>query len=384
MHQFLEYDEPSDTEQSLSHTPIEEGSVVYSGEVRYSYQTSYPETRGIKKGLRRMQEYGLIPGSFVPTGTAFLEEKSNNILPALSHKDLHPPQYVKVRGGSVLLNPSPELRADILVSQCLFGVTGNSLVMESGSSAPITSPKSNFDSNITHLEIDNIPSLYEAESIARQVELVRSLTYDNPHYTSLTIGLPRAGYYLHALKPYTAGLLSPELTTAWFDAVDHRHELVLAALRKSLEFTNLPIRIETPLNGIEEVLRTTVLENRPIKLHPLLARLAISDSHWNTVLASSTPHDLYQLKGDFADAVEELRVPAEATYRIVVKSPKEEGTFELKDTLAKRADIESPIVALYSLPQIITKTPGIGLYQMKKIPTPEDIQRISKQYEHYE
>ncbi len=117
-----------------------------------------------------------------------------------------------------------------------------------------------------------------------------------------------------------------------------------------------------------------------MKLEPLLAKLALSDDLWKNILRTSTPDGIYQLKGDFADAVDELRVPSEANARLVIKSPKEEGTFELKDRLAERARLHAPIIAMYALPQIVTLSPGKGLYQMEQTPTLADTELTARHY----
>jgi len=245
----------------------------------------------------------------------------------------------------------------------------------------MTSPKSEFPTEVVDVKTDDQLSFYEIESIERQAQLVKTLIENNPTYISATIGLPRVGYYLHALKPYAAGMINPEHTIEWFDAVDRRFSIVLDAVRDSLDGL-LPVRVVTPLDEIDETLREIVSSGKPMELQPLLGKLAMSNGLWKNILQSSTPSDIYQLKGDFADAVDELRIPEAADARLVVKSPKEEGTFGLKDSLAARAGLKAPLIAMYTLPQIVTLAPGKGLYQMDKNPTTIDTQLITDQYPH--
>lgn len=377
---FLEYQLQNEDEDSLALAAIQNGESVFSGNTEFRYQDSYAITRGIKKGLNGFHSLGFIPESLEPTQDAFLEVASNNLLPGLSGDNVDLAQFVKFRGGTSVSGLDERLRTDILVSQCIFGVTGNRLTLEDGSMVPMTSPKSEFPTEVLEVDTDDKLSLYEIESIARQSKLVNALVENNSIYMSATIGLPRVGYYLHALKPYASGMISPEHALRWFDAVDRRFSIVLDAVRESLENT-LPIRVVTPLDEIDQTLRDIVGSGKEMKLEPLLAKLALSDNLWKNILQSSTPNGIYQLKGDFADAVDELRVPTDANARLVVKSPKEEGTFELQCALAKRAGIRAPVVAMYALPQVVTLSPDKGLYQMDKNPTSNDRRLISQQYQ---
>ena len=379
MKSLLEYQPQSESEDNLVPLTVTDGDSVFSGSTEFRLQESYAATRGIKKGLQRFQSLGFIPESLQPTGDAFLEVASNNLLPGIGIDDAITAQYIKFRGGTSVTEVDDPLKTDILISQCIFGISGNRLTLEDGSVVPMTSPKSEFANKVVEVDSDDVLSLYEIESIARQSQLIKHLVDNNDVYTSATIGLPRVGYYLHALKPYAAGKLSPEQAIQWFDAVDRRFSIVLDAVRSSIEDT-VPTRVVTPLDGIDETLREIVRSGKEMRLGPLLARLALSDDLWKKILQTSAPHDVYQLKGDFADAVDEMRIPSTANTRLVIKSPKEEGTFELKDSISKRAGLNPPVVAMYALPQIVTLEAGKGLYQMERQPTVRDTQLIARQY----
>lgn len=378
MRNFLEYQPQSIDGKHLASTPIEHGDSTFSGNTEFRYQESYTVTKGIRKGLVRFQSLGFIPDTLQPCSDAFLELGSNNLLPGLVGDD-GTAQFVKFRGGTSISDPRESLRTDILVSQCIFGVTGNRLILDDGSVVPMTSPKSAFTAKVVEVETDDHLSFYETESIERQGQLVKALVENNSKYVSATVSLPRVGYYLHALKPYETGMINPEHAIKWFDAVDRRFSIVLDAVKDSLNGL-IPIRVVTPLNEIDETLRKMVISGKPMQLEPLLGKLASSDVLWKKILQTTTPNGIYQLKGDFADAVDELRLPNEADSRLIVKSPKEEGTFELKDSLAQRAKLKAPLIAMYALPQVVTLAAGKGLYQIDQNPTTIDRQLIAKHY----
>lgn len=379
MAELLRYNpSPSGTGNSLELAHFEHEDIFYSGQTEYAYREEYVATRGIKIGIVRARKLGLIPEEYPATPDAVLEVASNNLLPGLVDAEDHI-QYVKLRGGTSLAYEKDGLKADILIGQCLFGEFGSKYIFEDGRVLPLTSPMTSVDSPIDCIQIDPRFSLYEHDSIRRHTALIQNLAKDNERYTSVTIALPRVSYYLHALEPYNAGYLSSEQTLDWCDAVDERYQAIVEALRERLP-AHLECRLKSPLDVIEDMVRSAIKEGRQIQLDPFVQKLAEVDPLWKSALVARMPSSLEQFRNEYAEAIEELRHPTHnADCRIIVKNPKEERTFELGTKLTNIGKVV-PTVAMYALPQIVTAPQGIGLYRVPEAPSAQDISLLSQQY----
>lgn len=379
MKELLIYN-PQPSGDNLQSQQFVHDETFYSGQTPYVYQEEYIVTKGIRKGIQRIQDIGLIPESYVAASDAVLETTSNNMLPGLTDTEGHT-QFVKFRGGTSLAQQKERPQADILISQCIFGEFGSTYTLADGRVLPLTSPKTNVDAAVENINIDPRFSLYEHDALYRQTALLRNLAEDNNLYRSVTIGVPRLSYYLHAAKPYNEGHLTPNQMNGWFDAVDARYDAVVDAIKEQIP-TNLACRVKAPLDEIEGLVRAAVRAGDPLHAGPLIEALRASDDMWNTALQGRTPTSAEQFRNEYAEAIEELRLPVADTgvnCRLIIKNPKDEGAFELGSKINTIASI-APAVAMYALPQVITSPQGYGLYRMPTAPTANDVSLIRKQY----
>ena len=379
--QLLRYDAeaPAKAQGCLQLTHLQEGDTVYSGQSEYAYMPNYPITSGIKKGLGRARSVGLVPDHYANTPDAFLETSSNNLLPGLSD-DGERAQFVKFRGGTSLKHTDDSLAANLLIGHCLFGEFASTLTLSTGSIMPITSPKSVIDAPVVSINTDDQLSVYEHDSMSRESAFVKSLTSSNTAYRSVTLGLPRVEYYLHLLDAYNAGLVDPGLMLGWFDAVDSRHAQVVAMLKQRLP-AYLEVHVVSPLDELSTYIRHSVERKEPINSGAFLPTLMETDVFWQKVASAHPPTDIAQLRTVYAEAVEELRDANDGTNaRVVIKGPKEERAFELASKIGAKLNRTQPLVAMYALPQIITRPQGVGLYRIPVAPTAADIELINNQY----
>lgn len=377
MREFLRYESLS-TDDSLVPEEFGHESSFFNGQTEYSFRAEYTVTRGVRKGLGRAAEFGLIPEGYAPSGDAVLEVASNNLLPGLMDADGNV-QYVKFRGGTSLARLDATPAVDILTAQCLFGEFGARVVLEDGQELALTSPVTSIGTKVAELKIDDRLSLYEHDAINRQAALVRNLLSGNGNYTSVTVCLPRVNYYLHAAEPYNNGLLSAEQMLVWMDAVDARYDRVFELVRGSIP-DGVSVFAQTPLEEIREYVYSVVEDGGRLDFDDILLALKDTDALWARILERLPPRDLMNLRTDYVDALEERRIPNDINTRVIIKNPKEEAAFELGAKMSDTVGEAPRLIAMYALPQVVTSPRGPGLYRMLTAPSENDIWNIARQY----
>lgn len=223
------------------------------------------ETRVAKKNLELMieaQAYGAFGksislGDVALVGSHFKNDKlvrRNSYVRLGQEQDSHfvMPQLF----GQSKLGPSIE-KVDYITGSCLWSSGTAQARTADGKLVTLVDPKRPIREKIVNLELDEVMTVYETDTINRLSGVIASLGTENSPARKVFLSIPKTEYKLYLFEALRDGHMSLELFAKWCREVELRHvrvkELLCAKLPAHLSKIVLdPLQPLEPL--VEEIL----------------------------------------------------------------------------------------------------------------------------------
>lgn len=312
--------------------------------------------KGVRKDVRKiceLQEQGTFPRQ-LELGSRYLQDRSNGGRYLEYRSGESPkPYFLKVRGSEVMKEKPSQLR--IVSGPCLFSVSGASVSYEDGESSSLTMPGVPITKPVTALNVNDRITPYETESLERLTRTIGEYSRGVDIPATAVINIPRTEYYLYILDAYNNGLITTEIATEWFDAVDARSARLRNLFTRRLK--RYAGDIPTDIGNINDPLAAYVRDQVSRGEKPALEECVRFVGSTNKlarevveVMQPATFNDLNYVGYVYEEIANGV---IEDTAAVAVENPSEEMIYVRAQQVAKSLpDRDVKTMAVYPYPQV--------------------------------
>lgn len=333
-------------ESSLGLTPLRlsDGDDISVGKNTLTY-VERDLSSNFKKRLKQIEylkSVFLLPGNIETMDSSFVNKSDGSRFIELKVPTEDITYFVKFRTLKIgEVEESTKRFETISTSQCVFGYGYTKARLKDGTLALMrddnlfsTDGVKIPQQSIEGWDIDNKISMYEIEALYRKVSFMNVLVSNDTNFNRVILNTPRMEYYLFCLDFFAKRFLSKDLLKEWFNVVDKRTDRL-----NKLTINRLDKRFLVILKSPLEEIRSYMIDKVKAGIVPSLEEAFVilgRDKLWFSVINVKKPISWSDL-AKTAIAVEELRNSFETGGgTVIVKSPKQEGTFYRAEDIAKR------------------------------------------------
>ncbi len=219
----------------------------------------------------------------------------------------------------------------IVSGPCLFSADAVQAISHEGENFALTRRGEIINQTISHINVDNNLSLYEAEAISRLSTLIHDLVQNNQHIKHVALNIPEAEYYLFGLEAFEQGHLSSHQLREWFNNVDYRHDRQIKLIKNRIQRgTNVEIYESSPLLPVKNYIRIKVLNNELPTFSEAVELLSENNELWRDLFAVSKINnwqDIIDLSYVYAELEAGEQHGGKPTFALVIENPTENKIF---------------------------------------------------------